>query len=212
MAIAKKVKDCEGHRLADIPVKCKPSLKKPSSYDMRARRTISVDAALSLFLLAERNANESIKSYITDPSEKKVRFAPMATVFSVPTATQSDTSTKWYGTSDYKVFESDRKNTIVAVQWALQNCINLDSDCFTIVGLENILFPQDILERRRRLIQHRCRVLREQYLARCKLVQFPLSSGHRRLSLASMYPYAIEEYQHMAADLESISQLSSVPE
>jgi hypothetical protein len=205
MAIVKNMK-YEGHRLSNNLIKCKPSLKKPSGYNKRSRNATSLNSAVSLFLLTNMEKTEKINIFESVPasSKKTVRFAPMATVFPVPKTKPEEASRTWYGSSDYKSFENDRKSAVAAIQYALQNSSDVDNDKFTITGLESRVFPQQFIARRRKLLQHSGRVLRQQYISRYNhnMQQVSFSNHQPNQILATEYPYSMEGCQEWAMSYE----------
>jgi hypothetical protein len=145
--------------------KGKVSLRKPILAD---RRSISMDAATSLFRLSKKwNVPFEIRSKNMNLT-KKVSFAPMATVLTVPTPTMDDVQQTWYGQDEYRAFELDRRNAIAAIHWAIENDIYLDPDTYTAVGLENYLSREQLYQRRYRLMRHVYNVLvqKQQHLQR----------------------------------------------
>jgi hypothetical protein len=143
--------------------KGKSSLKKPL---IRVRRNISMDAANSLFNLSV-NCDTPIKDSSNSLHEKKkVTFAPMATVVTMPKPTKEDAQQSWYGADEYRMFELDRRESIAAIRWVLENEIYLDPEQYITVGLENQLSRDQLYARKYKLMRHTFCVLEQQYCQR----------------------------------------------
>ena len=149
--------------------KGKPSFRKPRIERSAVHRAISIEVAHSLSQLAKNSFSTHNLATVSPVVEKKrVSFAPMATVFSVPKPTKEENGERWYNTDEYKTFEMDRRNTILAVHWAMENLVGLDPEQFTTVGLENSMSSRHVYERKCKLMRHSCTILKQHYYEKHK--------------------------------------------
>ena len=85
------------------------------------------------------------------PSKRNVTFSTVATVQMRPPTTPSET---WYEPKEYAQFESERRETIRAIQSARGDLTLLDPNVYCVRGLEHQLSKKQVLSRKYKSMQY----------------------------------------------------------
>uniref|UniRef100_A0A7S2YQF1 Uncharacterized protein n=1 Tax=Entomoneis paludosa TaxID=265537 RepID=A0A7S2YQF1_9STRA len=94
--------------------------------------------------------------------KKSVSFSEMATV-TVRSMSEDDLKKQWIQPEEYQVIDADRRQTLRAWTDAKGDCRGFDEEECCLTGLEQILTPQRLLQRKATNQQYRRLLLEEQY-------------------------------------------------
>lgn len=72
----------------------------------------------------------------TTTSKRSVHFAPMAKVVLIRRPSSEEVKTRWYRTEEYRKFDQDRRRTVSMILQARVHDLKIDSERYTIVGVE----------------------------------------------------------------------------
>lgn len=159
-------------RLNDLLINPVVFHQKSNSTDMDScnpKTFLSMDDSLHAMLRRkqqpqiqeQRETSEKMKT--TKQKNKRVHFATLATVTTIPCITKEDVATRWYNATDYKQFEENRVLAVEAIRWAIENGIYFnDTDGSVTLGLEHHISINAMLERKYRIYQHAFYVLKQQ--------------------------------------------------
>jgi hypothetical protein len=150
---------------------------KPLAFKIGSHRSVSMDAAQSLFQLAVRGKQfkQEKRQQQRSVGKKQVRFAPMATVVTVSKLSKEESEQSWYESKEYRAFDQERRRTIAAVQWARGDLGRLDPEHYTMRGLEKHLSRRQVQARKFKTMQRTYYVLKQQHFQRCRGVSDPES-------------------------------------
>ena len=176
-------------------------LKNISSAECNAGKSIEVRRGKPSFRKTARAiTSETMDKRIPDKKPSAVRFASTKTVCYYRGQSKEERKKLWYQQKDYMSFDKDRRHTISAVHHVYGDLTWLDPEKYCILGLEQQLTREQMMDRKKRIVRYQRAVLEQQYYQRYVM---GVEDPHTLKDLSAMLSHQSLAKAHLRAVIQS---------